>query len=247
MNARKIDRALYGPSLFEVTLGALLSLALGVALAFCLLVLKPVEVVKELPKEEERQAGTVYFVEGAKDPARSKGWMRKRQMLIDGAPGEVALSEEELNAWFSSGAPAKVEKRPVPKAAPGAKGQPEPAEEPTEVLTLDVPNVRIRDSVFQVGIPGNLNLLTLTLPVVVQTQGTFAKGSEMWEFKPSTMYLGSMPLHRIPGFTDMLMKKLMHSNVVPEDAMATWKRVSDVSLDGKTLKLTIAPTATPAG
>lgn len=240
MNNSKIERALYGPSLFEVTLGALLSIALGVVLAFVFLVLKPVVVAKELPKEEERVQGQVYFLEGSKDLTRGRQWMRKRQMLMDGTAGEIALSEEELNAWFAAGAPKKPEKKPAPKPPAGKAGTPPPAEEiPEELLVLDVPNFRIRDSVFQVGVPGNLNLISFSLPVIIQARGTFEKAADMWVFKPSSLYLGSMPLHRIPGLTDILMKRVVSSGFLPEDALAGWKRVSDVSLDGKQIKLTI--------
>lgn len=257
MSRSKIDRALYGPSLFEVTLGAALSIALGAVVAFVFLVLKPVIVVKDTPKEEERVQGAVYFVEGNRDPLRSKQLPKKRQLLNEGTPGEIAFTEEELNAWFSSAMPEKPEKvqKPVPaKPAPapkGAKAAPAPApapDIPEELLTFEALNVRIRDGVFQVGIPTSINLkmLTMAFPVVVQTRGTFEKQADMWMFKPSEMYLGSMPLHRIPGFTDALVKRVMRSSLVPDEAITVWKRVSNVAVDGKQLKLTIEQPTAPA-
>jgi hypothetical protein len=174
-------------------------------------------------------------------------------MLMDGTPGEIAFSEEELNAWFSSGVPKKDKKptpRPVAKPAasakPGAAQRIAASETPEELLVLETLNVRIRDSIFQVGVPGSLNLLSFSLPVVLQSQGTFAKVGDIWMFKPSTFYLGSMPLHRIPGFTDQLVKRLMNSSLVPEDALASWKRASEVAVDGKALKVTFPAAAAPA-
>lgn len=254
MSRTKIDRALYGPSLLEITLGAALSIALGAAVAFVFLVLKPVIVAKEPPKEEERVQGAVYFVEGNKDPLRSKQLIRKRQLLNEGTPGEIAFSEEELNAWFASNMPEKAPK-PVPKpVAPkaGAKAAPQPApaaDVPDELLSFEALNVRIRDGVFQVGIPTSINLkmLMMSFPVVVQSRGSFEKQADMWIFKPSEMYLGSMPLHRIPGLTGALVQRVMRSSLVPEEAITVWKRVSQVSVDGKQLKLTIEqPPAAPA-
>ena len=253
MKNSKIERALYGPSLFEVTLGALLSVSLGAVLAFVFLVLKPVVVAKELPKEEERVQGTVYYLEGSTDATRGRQWLRKRQLLMDGTAGEIALSEEELNAWFTAGT-KQADKKPAPKPAakppagkPGAPAQPAAApEEPQDLLVLEVPNFRIRDSVLQVGIPANLNVLTFTWPVVLQARGTFTKGDDMWLYKPSALYLGSMPLHSIPGLTDLLIKRVLRSGFLPEDAMAGWKRVSNVALDGKQLKLTIPEGAAAA-
>lgn len=253
MRSSQIDRALYGPSLFEVTLGAVLSVLLGVILATAFMVLKPVLVVKELPKEDDRVQGAVYFVQGSTDASRSRQWIRKRQMLMEGTPGEIAFSEEELNSWLSSGAPKK-DKKPAVKAAPkpatpGKPGAAKPAEPdtPEDLLVLETPNVRIRDSIFQIGVPGSLNLFSFSLPVVLQSQGNFEKVNDVWTFKPNTFYLGSMPLHRIPGFTDQVVKRLMSSSLVPEDTLASWKRVSEVAVDGKVLKITIpAAASTPA-
>ena len=70
MVSRKIEKALHGPTLAEVLLGVVLSLILGAALAFAYLVLKPVAIAKEMPKE--RIAGMVYYIEGTKDSDRGK-------------------------------------------------------------------------------------------------------------------------------------------------------------------------------
>src|SRR5215217_2054823 len=110
MSSSKIDRALKGPGLFEITLGVLLSVILGIVLAALHLVFKPVEIVKagtEPPAEHD--AGAVYFVEGAINSSKSRQWMRKRQMLADGAAVDVSFSEEELNAWMASVTPQKGE------------------------------------------------------------------------------------------------------------------------------------------
>jgi hypothetical protein len=238
MSISKIDRALYGPSMFEVTLGAVLSILLGLALGTIFLVLKPVVVAAEMPKEEERIQGAVYYLEGKADASRGKQWHRKRQLLMEGTPGEIAFSEEELNAWFSSGAPKKPAKKPAAPPKPGAPPAPE-EEIPSELLTLETPNVRIRDGVFQVGVPGQLNLITFSLPVVVQTRGKFAKTGDMWSYQPDEVFVGSMPLHRIPGVTKALSDRLMRTSLIPEDGLAAWKKVANVTLDGKQLKLVI--------
>lgn len=242
MKDKKLERALYGPSLFEVTLGALLSVALGALGAVVFLIFKPVEVVKELPKEEERVAGMVYFVEGSKDTGKGRQWMRKRQLLLDGAPGEITFTEEELNAWFSAGAPAQAKpgaKPAAPKApAPGGKA-PEADAAPEEVMVVSVPNFRIQDNALQVGVPTTFNLLTLQLPVVVQTRGTFTKQGDIFMYDPSSVMVGSLPLHRIPGATAYLMKRAMSAQVLPEEGLAAWRKLSNVTVEGRVLKLTI--------
>lgn len=248
MKSSKIERALYGPSLFEVTLGALLSISLGVALGAVFLILKPVMVVKEkeLPKEEDRVQGAVYYVEGLNDAARGRQWVRKRQLLLEGPPGEIAFYEEELNQWLSSGSPKHPAKKPAtpPPAkppAPGQKGPAQPAqadETPQELLAAETPNIRIRDGVFQVGVPASLNVMSLSLPVVVQAQGDFVKDGDVWTFNPSTLYLGSLPLHRVPGLSAKLSRWIVNANVSPDDLANVSKRVAQIAVDGKTLKVT---------
>ncbi|MFT3867894.1 MAG: hypothetical protein QM715_05290 [Nibricoccus sp.] len=102
MRNRKLDRALYGPTIYEITFGVILSISLGAALAISFLIFKPALTVKEMPKEDERIRGATYYVTGTADALRSKQWMRKRQMLIESTPGEVTLNEDELNMWFLS-------------------------------------------------------------------------------------------------------------------------------------------------
>src|SRR5882724_8414285 len=158
MANKQLDRALYGPSLFEVTLGALLSVLLGAVVAVLFLILKPVEVVKVLPKEDERVQGAVYFVEGSKDFGRGKQWMRKRQMMLDGTPGTISLTEDELNSWFSSDSAQKGAKPPAakpapkPPAKPGQPAAPAAAEEvPADLVTWSELNFRMHDGSLQVG------------------------------------------------------------------------------------------------
>ncbi len=250
MKSSKIDRALYGPSLFEVTLGAILSVAVGIVFAFVFLVLKPVIVVKSPPKENERVQGAVYFVQGDDDVSLGRQWIRKKQSLIDGTPGEVTFNEEELNSWIAAASPEKKKPEPKPAAPaptkPGAKPAPAAAAtsaNPDELLSLDLPNVRIREGVFQVGVPGSLNFLSLSLPVIVQAQGDFVQSKDVWIFKPTSLHLGSMPLHRIPGLTDMVMKRIMSSGIFSDDAMDVWKKVSHVDVNGRQLHLTVGQPA----
>ena len=89
----KIDRALHGPSWLEVTLGALFSVILGAVLAAAWLVVKPVETVRELPKEPVK--GTVYYIEGSTNNTQGRLGPRKQQSFIAGET--VTVNEQELN------------------------------------------------------------------------------------------------------------------------------------------------------
>jgi hypothetical protein len=96
MSKSKIDRALYGPSWAEVIFGALLSFVLGIALAIVFLLLKPVQVVRDLPKEPVR--GVVYVIQGSKDANKGRGVDAKLKELTAGR--SVSLTEDELNSMF---------------------------------------------------------------------------------------------------------------------------------------------------
>src|ERR1035441_35254 len=112
----KVQRALYGPGIVEVLLGAVLSLALGVVLAALSLVFKPVSVVNQLPTADKREAGMVYYVQGAKGAGKGGQLLRKQQLFLEGR--SVALTEDELNTWMASSNSAP--KKPADPKAPTA-------------------------------------------------------------------------------------------------------------------------------
>lgn len=266
MKNRRLERALYGPTIYEVTFGLLLSLALGAGLAIVFLIFKPAVVVAELPKEDEIKPGATYYVAGTADHLKGKQWMRKRQMLVDGTPGEVALTEDDLNLMFLNGsdagkqamekaakaqaeaaaakaaaAPKPAKGKPTGKPAPAATAlAPTPEEQaPTDLITPSVPNFRIRDGVVQVGLPTTIATLGYTFPVVAQMKGTFEKQGDMFVFVPETVMIGSLPLHRFPHATEYMMQRIMSSEALAPEVMAAWKKLKNVEVDGQTIKLTI--------
>lgn len=220
----KIERAKNGPGPVEIVLSVLLSLALGVLLAAVHLVFKPVEIVKKA--EDAKEVGVVYFVEGEVNSNKSRQWTRKRQMLADGGPAEVAFSEEELNAWISTAAPAAA-------PAPGA------AAAPASVLTPERINFRIRDGVFQAGVVGKLSLFGLEHALVVQTRGDFQPGGDGFAYVAKELYVGSLPVHAVPGLAEVAIRRALASQEVPEDIQATWKKLKLVAVEGNVVKLAL--------
>jgi hypothetical protein len=99
MSFNKIDGALYGPSTLEVALGAALGLALGAVVAATYLVLKPVIVVTQMPKE--MSLTSVYYQPGSANKAKSTDWPAKQNQFIAGTT--VQVTEDELNAWSLAG------------------------------------------------------------------------------------------------------------------------------------------------
>jgi len=266
MRNRRLERELYGPTIYEVTLGLLLSIALGAGLAIAFLIFKPAEVVAEMPKEDERKPGAVYFVAGTADAGKAKLWMRKHQMLVDGTPGEIALTEDDLNVWFMSSteagkqatekaakaqaeatakaAAAKAAAKPPGKPVPGAPATPAVAaapeeQPPADLINPSVLNFRIRDGVLQVGLPTVISALGYTFPVVAQARGVFEKQGDTFVFVPEAVLIGSLPLHRFPHATEYMMQRAMASDALPPELTAAWKKAKNVVLEGKAIKLTI--------
>lgn len=220
--SKKIDRALYGPSWTEVIFGAVLSMILGFVLAAAYLIFRPATVVPELPKEQDPKV--VYFIEGSHDANKARRLPGKQKALAQGQT--IALTEDELNIANTP---------PPPK--PGA---PEP--EPTKFLTPGVPNFRIHDNLLQVAVPVRMKyaLFGLDTSVTVHTEGTFAKVDGVFAYVPDTIYLGSCPVHRLPFAGNYIRKGFVAAmQDLPPDVAALWKRLSDVSIDNTTLKLSM--------
>lgn len=239
MKDKKLERALYGPSLVEVTLGAALSVALGVVAAVAYLVYKPVETVKALPKEADRVPGQIYYVEGSKDSGKARQWRTKRKQLAESKPGELVLNEDELNAWFAPDAPAKPKPKP-PSGKPGEEAPEEPI--PDELVSWSHPTFRIADDAVQVACSATFNplrLLSLEAPVIVQARGGFEKIGDEFMYVPETLYVGSLPVHRIPGATRYLVKRGRESQALPTQGLEAWKKIASVTVEGRELKVAI--------
>ena len=215
----KVDRAVHGPSWAEVILGAVLSLLLGVVVGAVLLILKPVAVVKETPKEPV--AGTVYYVEGRKgDANQAKQVLAKRKALMEGQ--SIQVTEDEINSLVAS---AKAgEKAGEAKAA--------------ETVTAGTPNVRLHDGVMQVGVPVEVSVLGVQQRIIAQARGGFEKRGDVFAYEPSEMYFGSCPVQRLPFLASYVREKVLASQNVPEDIAAAWSRLTNVAVEGN--KLTLA-------
>jgi len=222
--SKKVERN--GPSWTEVIIGAVLSLALGVAAGFAYLVLKPVAVVKALPKEPA--ADVVYFIEGSHDSSKARQAAAKQHELLQGRA--IALNEDELNALFAP-APAAT---PAP-AKPAAKGSPAA---PTQTITPEAPNFRVHDGVVQLGLPVRIAAFGwLDQKVILQATGTFAKEGDTFVFQPTEFYLGSCPIERLPAVKSFIFKRVVAA--APAELHDAWDKLADVTVEGTTLKLAV--------
>ena len=226
--SRKLDRARHGPGWLEVSLGALLSVVLGVVLAAAYFVFKPVTRVKELPKEPE--AGMVYYIEGSRDYSNARRLTAKQKFFVKG--GSVVLNEDELN---SAANPVAAPAGPAPANAP-----PPPAT-PAVLLSPGPPNFRIQAGILQITVPVRLkvDLAFLDQTVLIQMKGVFARRGDTFVYVPKSMYVGSCPVERLPMAMDFVVRKFLYSQPVPEDIAKAWSKLAEVTIEASTLRLTM--------
>jgi hypothetical protein len=218
---KKIDRALNGPGVVEITLGVVLSLTLGVLLGVLHLIFKPVETVEK--PVDGAKAGQVYFVQGSVNSGKARQWTRKRQMLTDGGSVDMAFNEEELNAWASN---------LMPQASP-QKG----ADTSGSIFTPEKVNFRISDDVMQVGLLGQISQFGFEQEMVFQTRGKFEPGPDGFRFSPDELYVGSLPVHRVPGLAPWLIQRIITAQELPENVKETWSKIKLVAVEGNTLRI----------
>ena len=231
--ARKIDKALYGPSLTEVFFGAVLGLLAGVAVASIYLVFKTVPTVKELPKVQPR--GMVYFIPGLDGKAKSAAWLAKQKQFIDGK--SVQVVEDELNAWLATSIKMDA---PPPKPKDGAPAPAAAAPVSDSIFIPSKPNFRIANDRLQLGLNCTLNWYGLMTDVTLQTTGTFTKQGDHFVYTPQTVYLGSCPLHLLPALSGLLLSHLTDKVKIPDEFRSSWNKLRDVGIAGGTLKLVAA-------
>lgn len=228
--ATKLEKAQQGPRLWEVVIGAILSFILGVSLCLLYLILKPVEVVKQVPAPPA--AFTVYFVEGSANSTKARQLTAKKKALAENPHATLVLGEDELNSLFAPVTPA---------AAPPAKDA-KPAAPPAPAApALVVPgalNFRIHDGIFQMGVKSTVNALGFSPVVIMQSQGNFEKQGDAFVFVPATLYIGSLPLHKVPGLAGAVFSRMIAMQHLPDDAAAIWKQLRDVKVSGNLLELT---------
>lgn len=200
--------------LLGVISGALCSLGLGVLLAGVYLILKPVEIVRSVPKDA--LPGRFYFVQGGGAAAAGKGWERKQQALAAGA-GEVGLAEGDLNAWAQAAYPA----------------DPEVQEAKKEALFLFVrgtPNFRLAGEELQVGVVAELICFGAVHELVLQARGGFEPDGAGWRYAPKEVYFGCLPVHRFPALLASLAGRLKAEGVLPPEVGQVLGRASGLTI-----------------
>jgi len=216
-----------GPTWTEVVLGALLSVALGIAMGAIYLAAKPVKKPGEVPKDTPQ--GNVSYTEGVRGYYTASEVESKRKAWVAG--GTVTLDEAELNGLFSG--PVKPPPAPLPA---NTLVQPPPPPPPKDFDKSPV-NVRISEGKIQFATVYTINEYGFNGSVVVQARGAFAKEGAVFVFVPDVFYVGCCPLQRIPYVREWLLNKLLFTDPVPDDIATTWPKLVDVAVEGSKLRL----------
>jgi len=233
----KLDRTVHGPGWTEVILGAVLSIVLGAVIAAALLVARPVVTARQTPKAADVDPQAVTYIPGARDPGKVRSALAKRKAFGEGQ--SVTLAEEELNALGALPAatlasPAGELPPPAPAAAGGAKPA---ASEAT--FERGAANVRLHDGKLQVAVPVTVNLLGLKPQIIIQARGGFEKQAAGFAYVPEVLYVGSLPVDRLPFVNGYVRGLLLDSVTTPEDLRAAWPKLASVTVEGRSLKLTM--------
>lgn len=235
-----MNQALHGPGTIEVALGAVLGLTLGAVVAAAYLVLKPVVVVTQMPTE--RSLTSVYYQPGSANKAKSTDWPAKQNQFIAGTT--VQVTEDELNAWSLAGGTPPRNAKAKPVEAGQSSGGPQPAtatkkELPVTdtFLTTKVPNFRIVGDALQIGWRCTLNAFGLTREVALVATGHFETSGAQVSFVSDKVFLGSCPLHWLPGASSELLAYVFKNQKTPDNIRLAWAKCTAASVVDGGLKL----------
>jgi len=217
-SSQKLERQLYGPSMFEVTLGALLSLGLGAVLAAGYLAVQPVDTVTRLPREPDPDK--VYYVTGSARSSLGKGWLRKKQLLLEPGQTRIEITEDELNTWLGS-----------------SEMQADKSDAKDGIVTVKRMNFRIRDDALQVGLPCEVSVAGQRYALVVQTRGGFKESGGQFTYAADEVMVGHLAAHRLPIVGGLVVRGLESIHTVPAELEEAWGTLSEVSVQGDRLVL----------
>jgi hypothetical protein len=212
-----------GPRPVEIGIAAVLSLILGVVGGALFLAFQaPVE-ANTPPNEEERRFGAVYYIPGKPGGQQHATWQPKREALLRGRSGTMPIIEEELNQWAAAEwrQPQAGDDGPVLNVRPGT------------------PRFRISEGVFHVNMPLEWSVFGQSKEFKSQAHGGFARRGGIYVFDHERVYIGSMPVPKIFGLSNNVVRRVVNSFDVPEELREGWAGLENVAIEAETLQLTI--------
>jgi hypothetical protein len=213
-----------GPRPAEIVIAAFLSLLLGAVGSAVFLAFQDPEEVTSLPGAEERGFAVVYHVPGKPGNQTHATWQIKREVVQRQRTGTVPLIEEELNQW------AAQEFR---------EGAGDSGDEPILHIRPGTPRFRMADGVLFVAMPMEWRVFGTGRKFLSQAHGSFVPRGGQYVFEHERLYIGSLPVPKVFGLSDLLVRRVVNSFDVPNELREGWANLESVSVEDETLRLVI--------
>ncbi len=216
-----------GPKLYEIVIGAILSVVLGALLAVVFLAFQPVREVDRMPSEEAREKGKVYYVAGAVGTAGQYNWRPKQAAVETGRSGTLELVEQELNQWaattFSDLEDEAYDDAGMFFVAPRSL------------------NFRIGEEDLQIASDLDWTVFGVTQTLKAQAIGRFVDSGSGYAFEPETVYVGGLKLPEVGDLGKALYEKVFEAlePQISSDLRDGWAALASVSIDENRLILEI--------
>jgi len=92
---------------------------------------------------------------------------------------------------------------------------------------------------LQIGLKCTLNWYGLTRETTIIGTGNFRKSGDTLEFVPDTLYLGSCPLHLLPGASGFLVSSITGKQKVSDEMRVALTKLTAVTIEDGALKLAV--------
>lgn len=218
---KKKKREMEGSLVGSIVLGLVTAL-MGVLLGIFSLSMQSVAEVREMPKEVKPD--TVYYVMGND---RGGDYKRKEVAFLEKVPGQIVLSEADLNRWA-----ADTFKFSKPTGKDGESAG-------MIVMSPSAPSFRISDGVMQIGLSVEVDAFGKKNKLRYFAQGDFVRTADGFAFTPTRSYMGSAKLPPIgaASYVGSALLGVFKGTDRYQALNDAWTGLSSVSLDGSTLVL----------
>ncbi|MBC2593130.1 hypothetical protein H5P28_02540 [Ruficoccus amylovorans] len=196
---------------------------LGFVLGVTHLALMPVQTVRKLPAQGDRDPRVVYYVQPSGGSAPT--YQIKENTLYSREGGTVSVSADELNTWATN-------------TFRFARA-PEGTDEGGVVLIPSSPRFNLTDGSLNMAVMLEVRAYGKTHKVLFQTQGAFERGADGVVFVPQESYLGSakLPPEVVTPLVNNFIYDIFASSEAGEALLEAWDNLSDVRIEGNTLQL----------
>lgn len=216
------------PGLFNLILEIPFVLLLGCIIGSLILIYRPVTIVEQTPTFGE--PGVVYF-RTPKASASEREVVNKMMQLRGNVPPKVEVSEGEINTWATASFSQLESLDDRQRASKTSLSR----------VELGGPRVRLENGKVEVSIVVRNSLMNQ--PVVdtpLQMAGTFSVEDGEFHYDLDTLYLGALPVHKLPWVGELAKEKIVstiRSGEVVEEIEQIMKSAKKVELEPSSNKL----------